>query len=72
MGDQFSFQGARVMDIEHDIHIPKGLLLVAIQNFPFKGDHRVLNFFLQGFSIFLVSFALGYTADHLIALACRW
>ena len=61
------------MNIEKDIHIPKGLLLVAIQNFPFKGDrHHVLNFFLQGFSIFIISFALGFTADHLIALACRW
>ena len=61
------------MNIEQDIHIPKGLLLVAIQNFPFKGDrHHVLNFFLQGCFIFLVSFALGFMTDHFIAVVCQW
>ena len=61
------------MNIEHDIHIPKGLLLVSIQNFPFKGDrHHVLNFFLQGFAVFVISFMLGFMTDRFIALACRW
>lgn len=61
------------MNIEQDIHIPKGLLLVSIQNFPFKGDHHhVLNFFLQGLAVFVVSFALGFMTDHFIALVCRW
>ena len=61
------------MNIEQDIHIPKGLLLVSIQNFPFKGGrHHVLNFFLQGLAVFVVSFALGFMTDHFIALVCQW
>ena len=61
------------MNIEQDIHIPKGLLMVAIQNFPFKGDrHHVLNFLLQGLTVFVVSFTLGFMTDRFVTLVCRW
>lgn len=59
------------MDIEKDIHIPAKLALVGIQHFPFK-NRNVLNFFIQGTVVFLISAVLGYEAGHHITiLICK-
>jgi len=58
------------MDIEKDIHIPAQLALVGIQHFPFK-NRNVLNFFIQGIAVFLVSALVGYEAGHHLIFVCN-
>lgn len=58
------------MDIEHDVKIPPELLLVGIQNFPFKG-RNVTNFFIQGIAVFIASAACGYLAGHIFSAVCH-
>lgn len=52
------------MKIFTDHHIPfpvppEGLLLVGIQNFPFKG-HQIANFYIQGVAVFLMAAMMGF------------
>ncbi len=52
-----------------NLRIPPELLLVGIQNFPFKG-RNVLNFFVQGIAVFLASALFGYVMGHSISALC--
>jgi hypothetical protein len=58
------------MNIERDVHIPAELLLVGIQNFPFK-RRNVLNFFIQGTVVFVASALFGYIVGHSITALCN-
>ncbi len=53
-----------------NIQIPPELLLVGIQNFPFKG-RNVTNFFIQGIAVFLAAALFGYAAGHSISVLCN-
>lgn len=53
-----------------DVKIPPELLLIGIQNFPFKG-RNVANFFIQGIVVFIASALFGFTGGHLISVACQ-
>ena len=52
------------------IQIPAELALVGVQHFPFK-NRNVLNFFLQGIAVFLVSAWAGYEAGHHLFIVCK-
>jgi hypothetical protein len=58
------------MDIEKDIHLPTGLILVGIQHFPFK-NRNVLNFFIQGITVFIVAAIVGFEAGHIVNALCH-
>lgn len=53
-----------------DIKIPPELMLVGIQNFPFKG-RNVLNFFIQGIAVFCASALFGYLVGHTLSALCH-
>jgi hypothetical protein len=59
-----------MIDTEKDIHIPAQLALVGIQHFPFK-NRNVLNFFIQGIAVFVISALLGYFAESHIIFICK-
>lgn len=58
------------MDIEKDVHIPAELMLVGIQHFPFK-RRNVLNFFIQGITVFAFAMWVGYEAGHHLVFVCN-
>ena len=58
------------MDIEKDVHLPKELLLVGIQHFPFK-NRNVLNFFIQGIAVFIAAAISGFMIGHFLDVLCK-
>ncbi len=53
-----------------NVQLPPELLLVGIQNFPFKG-RNVLNFFLQGIAVLVASAVVGYLIGQSVSALCH-
>lgn len=61
------------IDIEKDIHVPPELLANRIMGFPFKSGsgHTVLNFLIQGVTLFLLSVVGGFMVGYFISTFCK-
>ena len=60
------------IDFEHlEKEIPQGLFDLRVRGFPFNKDRPVLNFFLQGVTVFIAAAIFGFMLGHSFTVLCN-